>query len=100
MGAHQDLQVDTALVRQAAATLRDTGTEFLSIGRAGTPAVNDVGLGSGGSSTAIAALVNLRCAQAVEAAGQLGAVAAGLADKLEAVAQTFDRLERLLGGPR
>lgn len=94
MSGRLDLDVDTSWIRRAAATLEETAHGFRSVAAPdGDGPVVDGTLGQSPSAASAAALVNLRTAGAGDAAAQLGSIAAGLADRLTAAADDFDRAE-------
>lgn len=98
MSAGPDLQVDTGWIRRSAATLDETGRRLGSAATDAGPVVPTGSLGSDGDS--VARLIDLRCAQANQAAGQLADIADGVAQKLTVAANTFDRLDAGVRGPR
>lgn len=100
MTAGHDLEVDTGWIRQSAATVEDTGRRFASAASGIAPTVATGSLGSDAGADAVARLVGLRCGQGKQAADQLAAVAAGVSQQLTLAADTFDRLETGIGGPR
>ena len=100
MNGQPDLQVDTEWIRRAAATLEETGRTWTAVAPGSAPTPNSAALGEDAGSAATARLVGLRCLQAREAVRQLASVAAGLSQQLLHSAETFDRAEHGLQGPR
>lgn len=100
MGAGHDLQVDTEWIRRAAATLQHSGHAFAAAAPGSAPAPGNGALGDDAGAVVATGLVGLRCLQAQQAAQQLAAVATGLAQRLIGCAETFDRLDTGLRGPR
>lgn len=92
MSREPDLQVDTAWIRRAAATLDDCGRGF-SAGHHGPALVISSSLGHSSAATVVTGLLNLRSGQAQDAAVQLTSVSIGLADRLRHAASEFDRYE-------
>jgi len=95
-----DLEVDTDLIRRSATTVDDAARGFSAF-RPTPAALPDGALGSSGTAEAALRLVNLRATQALQAAQQLGSIAAGLSAALLLAAERFERLEgRISAGLR
>lgn len=100
MSAGHDLEVDTAYIRQSAATLAETGRRLSSAAPGAAAGLPSGALGSDADAAAVARLVALRCEQAKQATDQLAAVANGMSQQLMLCADTFDRVETGLRWPR
>ncbi len=98
MPAPDDLEVDTGWIRRGSATLAHSSSAFLSAPGGSAPPI--VPADAVGGSAAVSTLLTLRAGQAGDAATQLGRIAGGLADRLTAAADGFDRLEAGPRGPR
>lgn len=98
MSAGPDLQVDTACIRQSAATLDGAARGFGAAAPGAGPVVEAGALGA--DAEAVARLVGSRCAQAQQATAQLAAVATGMSQRLTSCADTFDRMETGFRWPR
>ncbi len=93
-----DLEVDTTLIRRAAADLEHAETTLGAVTYAGGcrrqgPALSPDALGDSDAGRQAAAVVNLRMTSSFDAAAQLHTVARDLGDRLRTAALTFDRTE-------
>jgi len=88
-----DLEVDTEQIRRAAATLDEAARQFAASPDACPPAAAAGSLGESAQAVSVLGLVNLRCAQARDAANQLSSITVGLAAKLRFAADAFERSE-------
>jgi hypothetical protein len=93
MSRQPDLQVDTAWIRRAAASLDDCGRDFSAGHHGSSVVISSSSLGLSTAAIALTGLLNLRCGQAEDAAVQLTSVSVGLSAQLRHAASEFDRYE-------